>query len=198
MIELLLKIITCVTVIIPFLKLLIEKRIFNFPSFKSIKKIDKEEIDYLLSKCSIEYQNIINSNLEEQDFYRISGIQTNVNTIPLYSELKNKLGRNFTWKSIKIMQPYLHFTENKIEVKLSRFHKIIGILGFIFGLMCIIFPTLLMIFNSENFNFSETKNWIYIYWLIVYISIGFFSFYSIGSIMMAMSAEKIIKNKSNK
>lgn len=110
MIELILKIITCVTVIIPFLKLLIGKRIFNFPSFRNIKKIDKEEIDYLLSRCSIEYQNIIKSNLEEQDFYRISGIQTNVNTIPLYNELKNKLGRNFTWKSIKIMQSHLHFT----------------------------------------------------------------------------------------
>lgn len=60
--------------------------------------------------------------------------------------------------------------------------------------MCIIFPTLLMIFNGENFNFSEIKNWIYIYWLIVYIGIGFFSLYSIRSIMMAMSVEKIIKN----
>lgn len=174
------------------------KRVKKYLIIEKTKNIPtKNDLNIILNNTNKEFiQKFVITDLEESYFYQRTGIATNHTSIPKYNKLKDQLGKNFTWKTIKIMLPHLHFVEDKIEVKLSKLEKIIGFFGIVFGLISIILS--ISIFSNKNFNFSEIKNWIHICWLIGGIAIGFFSIYSVRSIIMAMSAEKKINEDKNK
>lgn len=75
---------------------------------KSKNLPNKDDLDTILNNADDNFiQKFVIPDLQESYFYRRTRIATNNTSIPEYYELKNKLGRNFTWKSIKIMQPHL-------------------------------------------------------------------------------------------
>ncbi len=59
-------------------------------------------------------------SIEEYHFYKITGIRTNSDSIIKYSNFKDKLGENYTWKDIRMIKEYLVFNDNEIEIKVSK------------------------------------------------------------------------------
>jgi len=67
--------------------------------------------------------NFIDPSIKEILFYLQTGISTNAKSIPRFIELKDKLGRNFTWKKIKVIQSHVNLKASGPLLQLNKAQK---------------------------------------------------------------------------
>nr|WP_315238648.1 hypothetical protein [uncultured Flavobacterium sp.] len=84
-------------------------------SYVKFDKFDKFETDF--------EKDFIEVELKETCFFIISGIETNYTSIPMYLELKKKLGLNFSWVHIKRAQQHFDLKGDIIKINLNKFEK---------------------------------------------------------------------------
>lgn len=69
------------------------------------------ESQELIEKLDDDFKNsFIDPARKEILFYLHTGISTNAKSIPKFIELKDKLGRNYTWKQIKLVKAHVNVT----------------------------------------------------------------------------------------
>jgi len=65
--------------------------------------------------------NFLEPTIQENLFFIIADFRTNYKSIQAYIELKNKLGADFDWLSIRSAKPHLHFNDQgELYVELSK------------------------------------------------------------------------------
>lgn len=186
------KILTPITNIV--LGALLSAPILNF--FEQIKKTKLKnyiESQQLIDKLDEDFQNdFIKPNLKEIYFYLQTGISTNEKSIIKYIDLKNKLGGNYTWKKIKLVQQYINLGNNTDP--LLKINKIEDIFSRITTWMIIILITssviggILLNFFSNDL---PIKDYLYILFLILIPLVsGIFLMHSIESITTAKAMMK--------
>ena len=129
---------------------------FTKEKFKRLPNV--EEMKLVLDNTGKKFkEKFVIPNIEESYFYMRTGIATNHESIPQYCDLKNRLGRKFSWENIRKAKPYLLFEEKKITVKVSKVDKYLtNILSIVlFGLLVLLF-----IFIISLFEVSWGKNFI--------------------------------------
>lgn len=70
------------------------------------------ESQELIDKLDDDFKNsFIDPSKKEILFYLHTGILTNAKSIPRFVELKDKLGRNYTWKQIKLVKAHVNVSD---------------------------------------------------------------------------------------
>jgi len=110
-------------------------------------------------------------SLKEKYFQMETAIRTNEKSIDKYVALKNKLGENYTWREIKLVQPYLSLAQDKIEIKLTRFDIIRSNIAIIPSFIFLI-TSILVAFYFSQFKISTLQE-LLIYSMIVLVPFGF-------------------------
>lgn len=186
------KILTPITNVV--LGALLSAPILSF--FEQIKKRKLKnyiESQQLIDKLDEDFQNdFIKPNLKEIYFYLQTGISTNEKSIIKYIDLKNKLGGNYTWKKIKLVQQYINLGNNTDP--LLKINKIEDIFSRITTWIIIILITssaiggILLNFFSNDL---PIKDYLYILFLILIpLVCGIFLMRSIESITTAKAMMK--------
>tara|TARA_R110002012_G_scaffold50790_7_gene131340 strand:- start:7850 stop:8422 length:573 start_codon:yes stop_codon:yes gene_type:complete len=133
-------------------------------------------------------------SLKEKYFQMETGIRTNEKSIDKYVAFKNKLGENYTWREIKLAQPYLSLAQDEIEIKLTRFDiirsNIVIILSFIFLITSIVGAS-----YFSQFKISTLQG-LLIYGMIVLVpmGIGYFLVLVVNSVILSKQMDKKLNN----
>ena len=135
--------------------------------------------------------SFIKDDLKELYFSLRTGIETNAVSIEKYIELKNKLGKNFTWKTIKNSKSYLVFKDNHIIVKISYLEQIFTyiFLTIVFISFIIAIGMIILFYNS----FADFTRDIWIKFIgteLVILSSTMYLFCSINPALQAISIKK--------
>jgi len=140
--------------------------------FKGGQKLKK--MKYLIdSKKNVSkdfYEQFIIPTTQETLFFLETGIDTNDKSINSYISLKNSLGENYTWKTIKRLMPYIKFDdENKIYIKVNKVDKWSAYITLFlaFSLIIIMFYTL-----SLQSKATRLSDLLFIYILLIIQFIG--------------------------
>lgn len=166
---------------------------FTKEKFKRLPNI--EEMKLVLDNTGKKFkEKFVIPNIEESYFYMQTGIATNYESISQYCDLKNRLGRNFTWENIRKAKPYLLFEEKKITVKVSKVDKYLtNILSIVLlGLLVLLF-----IFIISLSEVSCGKNIINTVLIMCILLIMFVLAHIITPVMIAINIKKILNNQEN-
>ena len=167
---------------------------FTKEKFKRLPNV--EEMKLVLDNTGKKFkEKFVIPNTEESYFYRQTGIATNHKSIPQYCDLKNRLGRNFTWENIRKAKPYLLFEEKKITVKVSKIDK------YLTNILSIVLLGLLVLLFMFIISLSEVswgKDFINMILLIMCILLIIFVLVRvITPVMIAINIKKILNNQEN-
>jgi len=132
-------------------------------------------------------------DFEETYFYSQTGIKTNYKSIPMYIELKDKLGNNYTWKPIREAKPHLIFCDGKLEVSLNRFQRILKNIFIVVGLLFIVVGVLVTVFINEFQPKTATEIVLVILFMIIPMIIGYLTVNSVQSLVSASLISKRLK-----
>lgn len=173
------------------------KFLYQFFTKEKAKKLNIEETKFILDNCGKDFkEGFVIPNLEESYFYERTGIATNYKSIPLYEELKNKSGKNYTWASIRKAKSHFLFEENKIVVKVSTFDKSIAEISLllILYLSVISFGTTILLSQI-----SWGKDFIQMIIMILFLMfvVGIVA-YAINPTIMAMGIKKELEKNNKK
>lgn len=131
----------------------------------------------------------------EKYFYLETGIKANEKSIYKLISFKDKLGGNYTWREIKLVQNYLSFEKSDIEIKITRLEKLQSLIGVILSLMLV----LTSIFGASYFSQFEILELrdILIYGMIISVpfGVGYFIISHVNSIIIATQMNKKLKTK---
>ncbi len=134
-------------------------------------------------------------NLMEKYFYLETGIKANEKSIYKLISFKDKLGGNYTWRKIKLVQNYLSFEKSDIEIKITKLEKLQSLIGVILSLMLV----LTSIFGASYFSQFEILELrdILIYGMIISVpfGVGYFIISHVNSIIIATQMNKKLKTK---
>lgn len=170
---------------------------FNFFQRRKLQKITNAlEANSLFDKFEDNFKTeFILPDLKEAYFYIQTGIMTNEKSIIKYIEFKNKLGWNYTWAQIKIVQPHLDIKSEEIKISLNMSDKIYGNLVLIFWAILFLIGFILFIYLNQ-FKIQGTKEIIIVLSGLVIPSIfGYLLVASANSIFIAKHMEKRLNNK---
>ncbi|WP_318310507.1 hypothetical protein [Flagellimonas crocea] len=131
----------------------------------------------------------------EKYFYLETGIKANEKSIYKLISFKDKLGGNYTWRKIKLVQNYLSFEKSDIEIKITKLEKLQSLIGVILSLMLV----LTSIFGASYFSQFEILELrdILIYGMIISVpfGVGYFIISHVNSIIIATQMNKKLKTK---
>ncbi|MHA7829515.1 MAG: hypothetical protein ACX93O_00345 [Flagellimonas sp.] len=133
-------------------------------------------------------------SLKEKYFQIETGIRTNEKSIDKYVAFKNKLGENYTWREIKLVQPYLSLDQDKIEIKLTRFDIIRSNIALLISFIFLIIAILGSSYFGQ-FKISSLQE-LLIYGMIVLVplGIGYFLVPVANSVILSKQMDKKLKN----
>lgn len=189
--ELLVKILS-IPIVGTFLKFL-----YQFFTKEKAKELNIEKAKFILDNCGKDFkESFVIPNLEESYFYERTGIATNYKSIPLYEELKNKSGKNYTWASIRKAKSHFLFEENKIVVKVSTFDKSIAEISLllILYLSVISFGTTILL---SQISWGKDFMQMIIMILFLMFVVGIVA-YAINPTIMAMGIKKELEKNNKK
>ena len=116
-------------------------------------------------------------------------------SIQKYIDLKNKLGKNFTWESIKIVKDYFIFKNNTIVVNIPKWIIVLtyislGIISTLF-IMCIG----MLIYFFDSFALFTKEIWVkFIVIEFITLASAMFFLYNINPALKAISIEKRLRS----
>ena len=162
---------------------------------KRKKLLTLKELNEIFDRFGDNFRDsFIKDDLKELYFSLRTGIETNAVSIEKYIELKNKLGKNFTWKTIKNSKSYLVFKDNHIIVKISYLEQIFTyiFLTIVFFSFIIAIVMIILFYNS----FADFTRDIWIKFIgteLVILSSAMYLFCSINPALQAISIKKRLK-----
>ncbi|WP_286856469.1 MULTISPECIES: hypothetical protein [Sphingobacterium] len=159
-----------------------------------------KEYKTLTDELDVEFRNgFVVNDFKERYFYLQTGIITNEQSIYQYLELKKKLKKNFTWKSIKKALPYLKFENDEIVVKISGFLKKMAQIILIGALFIIFVGLAVPIYFSNDLRLFELKEILELVCLTtISIFSGIYLLYLISPLCMAIAIEKALSEHQSK
>ena len=182
---------TIVSTLIIFIKLFKNTIDYSYNE-KRKKLLTLKELNEIFDRFGDNFRDsFVKDDLKELYFSLRTGIETNAVSIKKYIELKNKLGKNFTWKTIKNSKSYLVFKDNHIIVKISCLEQILTyiFLTIVFISFIIAVGMIILFYNS----FSDFTRDILITFIIselVILSSAMYLFCSINPALQAISIKK--------
>ena len=194
-IDIITKIIALVSTVVPtiiiFIKLIKNTIDYSYNE-KRKKLLTLKELNEIFDRFGDNFRDsFVKDDLKELYFSLRTGIETNAVSIKKYIELKNKLGKNFTWKTIKNSKSYLVFKDNHIIVKISCLEQIFTyiFLTVVFISFIIAVGMIILFYNS----FADFTRDILITFIIselVILSSTMYLFCSINPALQAISIKK--------
>lgn len=194
-IDIITKIIALVSTIVPTLIIFIKlfKNTIDYSYNEKRKKLlTLKELNEIIDRFGDNFRDsFIKDDLKELYFSLRTGIETNAVSIEKYVELKNKLGKNFTWKTIKNSKSYLVFKDNHIIVKISYLEQI-----FTYFFLTIVFISFIIAIGIFIFFYNSFANLTKDIWIkfigteLVILSSTMYFFYSISPALQAISIKK--------
>lgn len=194
-IDIITKIIALVSTVVPTLIIFIKliKNTIDYSYNEKRKKLlTLKELNEIFDRFGDNFRDsFVKDDLKELYFSLRTGIETNAVSIKKYIELKNKLGKNFTWKTIKNSKSYLVFKDNHIIVKISCLEQIFTyiFLTVVFISFIIAVGMIILFYNS----FADFTRDILITFIIselVILSSTMYLFCSINPALQAISIKK--------
>ena len=194
-IDIITKIIALVSTVVPTLIIFIKliKNTIDYSYNEKRKKLlTLKELNEIFDRFGDNFRDsFVKDDLKELCFSLRTGIETNAVSIKKYIELKNKLGKNFTWKTIKNSKSYLVFKDNHIIVKISCLEQIFTyiFLTIVFISFIIAVGMIILFYNS----FADFTRDILITFIIselVILSSTMYLFCSINPALQAISIKK--------
>lgn len=182
---------TVVSTLIIFIKLFKNTIDYSYNE-KRKKLLTLKELNEIFDRFGDNFRDsFVKDDLKELYFSLRTGIETNAVSIKKYIELKNKLGKNFTWKTIKNSKSYLVFKDNHIIVKISCLEQILTyiFLTIVFISFIIAVGMIILFYNS----FSDFTRDIWIKFIgteLVILSSAMYLFCSINPALQAISIKK--------
>ena len=182
---------TVVSTLIIFIKLFKNTIDYSYNE-KRKKLLTLKELNEIFDRFGDNFRDsFVKDDLKELYFSLRTGIETNAVSIKKYIELKNKLGKNFTWKTIKNSKSYLVFKDNHIIVKISCLEQIFTyiFLTVVFISFIIAVGMIILFYNS----FADFTRDILITFIIselVILSSTMYLFCSINPALQAISIKK--------
>ena len=182
---------TVVPTLIIFIKLIKNTIDYSYNE-KRKKLLTLKELNEIFDRFGDNFRDsFVKDDLKELYFSLRTGIETNAVSIKKYIELKNKLGKNFTWKTIKNSKSYLVFKDNHIIVKISYLEQIFTyiFLTIVFISFIIAVGMIILFYNS----FADFTRDILITFIIselVILSSTMYLFCSINPALQAISIKK--------
>ena len=182
---------TIVSTLIIFIKLFKNTIDYSYNE-KRKKLLTLKELNETFDRFGDNFRDsFIKDDLKELYFSLRTGIETNAVSIEKYIELKNKLGKNFTWKTIKNSKNYLVFKDNHIIVKISYLEQIFTyiFLTIVFISFIVAIGMIILFYNS----FADFTRDILITFIIselVILSSTMYFFCSINLALQAISIKK--------
>lgn len=182
---------TVVSTLIIFIKLFKNTIDYSYNE-KRKKLLTLKELNEIFDRFGDNFRDsFVKDDLKELYFSLRTGIETNAVSIKKYIELKNKLGKNFTWKTIKNSKSYLVFKDNHIIVKISCLEQILTyiFLTIVFISFIIAVGMIILFYNS----FADFTRDILITFIIselVILSSTMYLFCSINPALQAISIKK--------
>ena len=182
---------TVVSTLIIFIKLFKNTIDYSYNE-KRKKLLTLKELNEIFDRFGDNFRDsFVKDDLKELYFSLRTGIETNAVSIKKYIELKNKLGKNFTWKTIKNSKSYLVFKDNHIIVKISCLEQILTyiFLTIVFISFIIAVGMIILFYNS----FSDFTRDIWIKFIgteLVILSSTMYLFCSINPALQAISIKK--------
>ena len=195
-IDIITKIIALVSTVVSTLIIFINKLFKNTIDYsyneKRKKLLTLKELNEIFDRFGDNFRDsFVKDDLKELYFSLRTGIETNAVSIKKYIELKNKLGKNFTWKTIKNSKSYLVFKDNHIIVKISYLEQIFTyiFLTIVFISFIIAIGMIILFYNS----FADFTRDIWIKFIgteLVILSSTMYLFCSINPALQAISIKK--------
>ena len=194
-IDIITKIIALVSTVVPTLIIFIKliKNTIDYSYNEKRKKLlTLKELNEIFDRFGDNFRDsFVKDDLKELYFSLRTGIETNAVSIKKYIESKNKLGKNFTWKTIKNSKSYLVFKDNHIIVKISCLEQIFTyiFLTIVFISFIIAVGMIILFYNS----FADFTRDILITFIIselVILSSTMYLFCSINPALQAISIKK--------
>lgn len=185
---------TIVSTLIIFIKLFKNTIDYSYNE-KRKKLLTLKELNETFDRFGDNFRDsFIKDDLKELYFSLRTGIETNAVSIEKYIELKNKLGKNFTWKTIKNSKSYLVFKDNHIIVKISCLEQILTyiFLTIVFISFIVAIGMIILFYNS----FADFTRDIWIKFIgteLVILSSAMYLFCSINPALQAISIKKRLK-----
>ena len=182
---------TIVSTLIIFIKLFKNTIDYSYNE-KRKKLLTLKELNEIFDRFGDNFRDsFVKDDLKELYFSLRTGIETNAVSIKKYIELKNKLGKNFTWKTIKNSKSYLVFKDNHIIVKISYLEQIFTyiFLTIVFISFIVAIGMIILFYNS----FADFTRDILITFIIselVILSSAMYLFCSINPALQAISIKK--------
>ena len=182
---------TVVSTLIIFIKLFKNTIDYSYNE-KRKKLLTLKELNETFDRFGDNFRDsFVKDDLKELYFSLRTGIETNAVSIKKYIELKNKLGKNFTWKTIKNSKSYLVFKDNHIIVKISYLEQILTyiFLTIVFISFIVAIGMIILFYNS----FADFTRDILITFIIselVILSSTMYLFCSINPALQAISIKK--------
>ena len=177
---------TVVSTLIIFIKLFKNTIDYSYNE-KRKKLLTLKELNEIFDRFGDNFRDsFVKDDLKELYFSLRTGIETNAVSIKKYIELKNKLGKNFTWKTIKNSKSYLVFKDNHIIVKISYLEQI-----FTYIFLTIVFISFIIILFYNSFaDFTRDILIRFIISELVILSSTMYLFCSINPALQAISIKK--------
>lgn len=153
-----------IKIVIPIANLLIGA-LLNTPVLNFTEQLKKRRLkNYIESQSALDnldedfQNNFIKPNLKEIYFYLQTGISTNEKSIDKYIELKNKLGGNYTWEKVKLVESNVNLKSITPLLNLNKAESITSnfTLGLIIILMLVgLFGVIVLNLYSDVLQFND-------------------------------------------
>lgn len=188
--EKLLPILGLVAGIITSLGTLFGQPFLYFTTIKRRKKIrsiiNTDEIKEVLDKCDDKF---ITPEITENCFYSKTLISTNFNSIDRYIELKNKLGLNYNWKSIKYISAFISLEQKETSITIRKNQKIFYF-SFILVFLIMIINSFFFLTSNSFFSYSKSDELTVIILDFLVLIFGISILMICAPFIQAMQAEK--------
>lgn len=172
------------------------EQIINYKQNNRLRKIlNAKEIDFLIDKFDDDFKkSFIIPDAKVNFFYMQTSIYTNEESIDKYIALKNKLGKNFTWETIKTASPYLKFKDDSLTIVVTKFETFMSKLLLSFAMILILISFIFIIFYSNEFEYFSKKDILKLCIIIAFpIICALFMLYSITPLLKAVAMVKSLK-----
>ena len=102
------------------------QNILNYRRRRKLKSLlNTNDVKEIIERCGKEFEEgFIIPEIKESYFYAKTGIKTNHLTIQKYIDLKNELGLNWDWKSIRFAKRFIRVNKNQAYISIEKFEKV--------------------------------------------------------------------------